>query len=220
MKSQILTVAMVLIFGVTAQGEVRPVVVLDPGHGGIDVGVTGSYGAREKDVTLALALEVRRLMGLAYDVRLTRASDRGLFVTRRSELANSFHGDLLVSLHVGGGLSRDANRIALFVQRENQGRVVVRPGESSWDDGHHPYIQESQVLASFLKRSLSTLDGYGAVSFSGVPLRVARGAGMPVVLIEVGNLTNPREEGRLEDPGHLQKTASAVVAGLEAYLSR
>ena len=220
MKSQILAVAMVFILGATARGEVRPVVVLDPGHGGIDAGVTGSYGAREKDVTLALALEVRRLMGLSYDVRLTRASDRGLFVTRRSELANSFHGDLLVSLHVGGGLSRDANRIALFVQRENQGRIVVRPDEASWDDGHQPYIQESQVLASFLKNSLSTLDGYDSVSFSGVPLRVARGAGMPVVLIEVGNLTNPREEGRLEDPDHLRKAAAAVAAGLEAYLSR
>jgi len=184
------------------------------------MGVTGSYGAREKDVTLALALEVKRQLGLLYDVRLTRASDRGLSVMRRTESANSFHGDLLISLHAGGGLSRDANRIALFVQREKKGRVMAPGGGDDWDSGHRPYIQESQSLAAMLSRSFSHLDGYEGVGYSGVPLRVARGVRMPMVLIEVGNLTNPREEGRLDSPDHLRRVSAAVASGIETYLSR
>ncbi|BCS97494.1 hypothetical protein DSLASN_31260 [Desulfoluna limicola] len=195
-------------------------VVLDPGHGGADAGVTGSYGAAEKDVTLALALEVKRQLGVLYDIRLTRESDRGLSVVRRTELANSFHGDLMLSLHSGGGLSRDANRIALFVQREKRGRVLAPKGEDGWDTGHRPYIAESQALAAVMKRSLSTLDGYEGVGYSGVPLKVATGARMPMVLVEVGNLTNPREEGRLENPEHLRRVSAAVAAGIEAFLSR
>jgi N-acetylmuramoyl-L-alanine amidase len=211
---------MVLLLASPGYGDARPVVVLDPGHGGEDAGVTGSYGAREKDVALALALEIKRQLGLLYEIRLTRESDRGLTVTRRSELANSFHGDLLISLHVGGGLSRDANRIALFVQREKKRRVVAPGGGDGWDGGHRPYIQESQALAAVLKRSLSPLDGYEGVGYSGVPLRVARGARMPTVLVEVGNLTNPREEGRLESPGHIMRVSAAVAAGIETFRSR
>lgn len=211
---------MVLLFASTGSGDVRPVVVLDPGHGGKDAGVTGSYGAAEKDVSLALALEVKRQLGRKYDIRLTRESDRGLSVVRRTELANSFHGDLMISFHSGGGLSRDANRIALFVQREKKERRVDPKGEDGWDGGHRPYIAESQALASVLKRSLSILDGYEGVGYSGVPLKVATGARMPMVLVEVGNLTNPREEGRLENPDHLRRVSAAVVAGIEAFLLR
>jgi len=212
--------AMVLLLAGAGYGKERPVVVLDPGHGGSDVGVTGSYGTREKDVTLALALELRRQLGLSCDVRLTRESDRGLSIMRRTELANSFHGDLFISFHSGGGLSRDANRIALFVQREKKGRVTLPVGGEGWDGGHRPHIPESQVLAAMLTRPLALLDGYEGVDYSGVPLGVARGAGMPVVLIEVGNLTNPREEGRLESPGHLRRVAAAVAAGIEAFFLR
>lgn len=218
-RCQVLAAAMVLIFVSIGYGEDRFVVVLDPGHGGGDAGVIGSYGAREKDVTLALALEVRRQLGHSFDIRLTRESDRGLSLTRRTELANSFHGDLLISLHGGGGHSRDANYMTIFVQQEKNGRLIS-PGGDSWDGMHRSYIQESHALASVLKGFLSTIDGYDGVSGSGVPLRVARGAAMPVVLIEVGNLTNPREEGRLETPHHLRRVAVAVAEGIEMFLSR
>ncbi|SCY03122.1 N-acetylmuramoyl-L-alanine amidase family protein [Desulfoluna spongiiphila] len=211
---------MVLMLAGAGYGATRPVVVLDPGHGGEDAGVTGSYGTREKDVALALALELKRQLGLSCDVRLTRESDRGVSVMRRVELANSFHGDLFVSLHAGGGLSRDANRIALFVQREPKGRATAPGRVEGWDGGHRPHIPESQALATVLQRPLALLAGYDGVDYSGVPLGVAKGAGMPAVLIEVGNLTNPREEGRLESPEHLRRVASAVAAGIEAFLQR
>ncbi|VFQ43035.1 n-acetylmuramoyl-l-alanine amidase catalytic domain [Desulfoluna butyratoxydans] len=211
---------MVLLLAAAGYGGERPVVVLDPGHGGEDVGVTGSYGSREKDVALALALELRRQLGLSCDVRLTRESDSTLSVMRRVELANSFHGDLLVSLHAGGGLSRDANRIALFVQQEPKGRATDPGRDNGWDGGHRPHISESQALATMLERPLALLDGYEGVDYSAVPLGIARGAGMPVVLLEVGNLTNPREEGRLESPEHLRRVAAAVAAGIDAYLLR
>lgn len=211
---------MVLLFAAAGYGGERPVVVLDPGHGGDDAGVTGSYGSREKDVALALALELRRQLGLSCDVRLTRESDREMSVMRRVELANSFHGDLLISLHAGGGLSRDANRIALFVQHEPKGRAADSGRDNGWGGGHRPHIPESQALATVLERPLALLDGYEGVDYSAVPLGIARGAGMPVVLLEVGNLTNPREEGRLESPEHLRRVAAAVAAGIDAYLLR
>lgn len=214
----VLVLFIAVIFVSIAYGDTRSVVVLDPGHGGADAGVVGSYGAREKDVTLALALEVRHQLGLSFDVRLTRESDRGLSVTRRTELANSFHGDILISLHGGGGHSRDINRMVLFVQREKK-RLVNLEGDG-WDGVHRSYIRESQILASVLKRSLSTVDGYDEVSDTALPLRLAKGAAMPVVLIEVGNLTNPREEGRLEDPNHLGRVAAAVAEGIEMFFSR
>ncbi|WP_300668363.1 N-acetylmuramoyl-L-alanine amidase [Desulfoluna sp.] len=216
--SRVAVCVMVLALASVSDGEERQVVVLDPGHGGADVGLTGSYGTREKDVTLALALAVRRQLGERYDIRLTRESDRGLKGVRRTERANSFHGDLMISLHTGGGISRETNRIALFVQREKKGRPMAQGGDG-WDEGHRPYIPESQALAAVLKRSLSLLDGYEGVGYSGVPLGMARGAGMPVVLVEVGNLTNPREEGRLESPEHLRRVAAAVAEGIEGFLT-
>lgn len=211
---------MVLFLAATALGDAGPVVVLDPGHGGSDSGVTGSYGAREKEVALALALELKRQLGGAHDVRLTREGDVSLSLVQRAELANSAHGALLLSLHVGTGPTREANRLSLFVQREKKGEGEVQGGKDGWEGGHRPYVSESQALSAALAEPLASLAGFDDVGIMNVPLAVAKGVRMPVVLIEVGNLTNPQEERRLSSLAHLREVAAALVVGIDAFLSR
>ena len=200
----------------------RPVVILDPGHGGVDTGVKGSYGTLEKDVTLAVALEVRHQLGPLYDVRLTRESDRAVSLTGRVERANSVAGELLLSLHVGGGLSREVNRMAVFVQRGDQRSFVGAGGltEEGWASGHAPYLQESRELATDLKRALMGLQGYDGVGVTRVPLMISRGARMPVALVELGNLVHPRQERRMTEARHIRRLASVLASAIEGFFAR
>lgn len=84
-----------------ARGQSTPVIVLDPGHGGIDPGAVGVSNLLEKDVVLAVALALRNELKKTgeFDVRLTRSRDIFLSLNRRVELSRSHNADLFVSLH-------------------------------------------------------------------------------------------------------------------------
>ena len=217
-KRLLVMVSIVLVFPCIAAGERRPVVILDPGHGGADAGVKGAYGSLEKEISLAVALELRHQLGPLFDVRLTRESDRAVGLTGRVEMANSARGELLLSLHMGGGLSREGNGMSVLVQQSGSG-PQGGAGEH-WDSGHMPYLAASQDMATDLKRSLAVLEGYDGVAISRVPLAISRGARMPVVLVELGNLVNPDQENRMGDTRHLRRVASALAAAIEGYFSR
>ena len=77
----------------------RPVVALDPGHGGKDPGAMAN-GLREKDVNLKVGLLLRSILEqYGVDARLTRGDDRYLKLGERTQLANNWNADLFVSLH-------------------------------------------------------------------------------------------------------------------------
>jgi N-acetylmuramoyl-L-alanine amidase len=85
----------------------RAHVVLDPGHGGTEVGAVGPQGTTEKDLNLAVALEAHRLLSdLGADVVLTRSSDHNLTTGFRGLLAKSIDPALFVSIHHNGGAPR------------------------------------------------------------------------------------------------------------------
>ncbi|MFL6846430.1 MAG: N-acetylmuramoyl-L-alanine amidase, partial [Allosphingosinicella sp.] len=79
----------------------RPLVVLDPGHGGRDPGATSPFGAREKDVTLAIATAIRDALAASGRVRvaMTREDDRYLVLRDRYEIARRMGAELFISIH-------------------------------------------------------------------------------------------------------------------------
>lgn len=185
-------------------------VVIDPGHGGKDPGAVGRAGTLEKEITLAVALQLERLLNRAgVYTQLTRRSDVDLAdehafprkaqdLRRRALLANQAGADVFVSLHANSfPSSRWSGAQTFYFPDDGEGR---RLAES---------IQEAIRRRSPSNRRQPRPGNY----------RVLRETTMAAVVVELGFLSNPQEEKLLTDPQHRQALAEAVYEGILAYFT-
>jgi N-acetylmuramoyl-L-alanine amidase len=223
----------------------RPVVLLDPGHGGIDPGMVGYVV--EKEVVLDVALRLRRLLlREGIEVRLTREKDTHLSPDKRADLsmrasmADSSQVNLFISIHVNASPTRTARGVEVFyfgraqdprvlaqVIRENGGgEVGKRLTEEAktaaerilYDIVAQANQRFSQRLAETLGRHLSQATGspYRG-SFPG-DFFVLRYAKVPAVLVEIGFGDHPVEGRNLADPDYREKVAQGLLAGILTFL--
>lgn len=220
-----------------AKAPGRPIVVLDPGHGGRDPGATGVSGTTlEKMLTLALARELRDRLAERGRVRvaLTRDDDRYLTLEQRASVARRLGASLYLSLHIDSApnpLARgatayslsdvasdaDAARVAL---KENGGAVSTEP------DGSVRAILSDLALRDQMNSSAQLAQRLVRKSRERILLRpephrfaafhVLRRAEVPAVLFEAGYISNVEDESMLITPGHRAKLVEALAAAIEA----
>lgn len=216
-------------------------VVIDPGHGGDNLGTTGPGGLVEKELTLDIAERLRELLEeSAFHVVMTRTEDAELSLEERAREANESQGDIFVSIHVNWletkqvrgvetyylGATDDPYLTALAAS-ENQGsgysladlRDLI---EEVYANARQ---EESQRLASevqhALYRSLRARDD--DLQDRGVktaPFGVLIRTGMPAILAEVACLSNEEEARLLMTAEYRQHIAEALHAGIESYSQR
>jgi N-acetylmuramoyl-L-alanine amidase len=179
-------------------------IVIDPGHGGDDPGAISPEGVKEKDLTLALALRLEKLLkmeGLA-PLRLTRDGDYAVSLRRR---AGKVHGaaaeNLLISLHMSAWKSSQTHGCTLYF-------LPLRDNE-----------ENSFLLAQSLDAALQGA-GVADCTFERVTLSPLNRTPFPAVLLELGYLTNPDEFGLLNSPDGQERIASALALGVKNYAAR
>ena len=216
------------------------VVVLDPGHGGRSLGARGSTGTREKDLVLSVTemLKARLEEGLGIKVVLTRTADYYVGLKERTAIANNNRADLFLSIHANATFRRDIEgyetyylslrstdkQARSYAEMENKA-LGVKGGEDDkalleailWDMAQTGYIQESNELASMVqKRIVGELRGRDR-GVRQAPLAVLMGARMPAALVEIGYISNPEQEVRLNRQSHQEQIASALYRAIEDY---
>jgi len=205
--------------------EVIRTVVIDPGHGGDNLGALGATGAYEKDINLVIAKRLKHLLEASTDIRviLTREDDRDVTFEDRIGLANSEHADLFISIHCNASFNRRANGIETFVlsdaalieesEKLASGRVA-RVGRlaAAGTDGAAAVVKDlfqrsghdrARAFAIHLTERLSKRTGSRIRGVKDMPALVLRGAEMPAVVVELGFLTH-RVEGRRLDSDRYQ----------------
>lgn len=237
--------------GVGESGLVRPsppqgrfrTVVIDPGHGGAEIGAVGPTGLSEKNLVLDISKRLSDLIveELGLEVHLTRDADIDLDLESRTAHANNLRADVFISIHAnsyrGAGVrgpetfflsdkatDDDARLVAAI---ENNALDLRQPasGDSSlqmllWDMAQTGHLEESAVLAEMIQRDLNFLAGTTNRGIKQAPFRVLKGANMPAVLVEVGFLSNSDEERLLADPRHRQRLAQSIYTSVRDYRSR
>ena len=209
----------------------RPIVVIDPGHGGRDPGATSVSGEiAEKQLTLALARELRDRLVERGRVRvaLTRAQDRYLTLEERAGVARGLGAALFLSLHMDAApnpLARGASVYSLsdvasdaaaasFAHSENTGRVAAAADGSVRsmlsDLALRSQMNASAELASRLVRKSGWRFALRPEPHRFATFQVLRGAETPAVLFEAGYVSNVDDELLLRSPEH----RAAIVAGL------
>jgi N-acetylmuramoyl-L-alanine amidase len=240
--------------GVSAKGDrVRPadkapgrlVVVLDPGHGGIDGGATGAGGTREKDLTLKVARLIGEQIAAAgpFDVRFTRQDDVFVALSERVAFARRQHADLAISLHadsvrqdfVRGAtvytLSKSASDelAGELAHGENRSDLVAGMEADSTDDVLADILADltARETTSFSKAFSRTLAGRLEKRMTMIKnpqrsaaFRVLRSGEVPAVLLEMGYLSNADDEKQMTDPVWQAALAEEVAQATQAFFSQ
>ncbi|GBD44322.1 N-acetylmuramoyl-L-alanine amidase AmiA [bacterium HR40] len=220
----------------------RPVIVLDPGHGGIDPGTIGVNGAMEKDITLAMARALERALEAKnrYDVHLTREDDRFVALRERVAIARRFGADLFLSLHADSlhdgevrGASiytvseqasdAEADRLA---RKENRADVLAGVDLSVQDDVVAGILIDlarrdtNNKSITFAETLITEIDGVAELlkrtrRYAGFV--VLKSPDTPSVLLELGYLSNRRDAERLSDARYRERLAAAVARAIDRY---
>ncbi len=217
--------------------EIRTIVI-DPGHGGKEVGARGPGGTLEKDVTLAIARRLRDQLVDALGVRvfLTRNQDAEVELDTRTAIANNYKADLFVSIHangfrVDGARGSEVYFLSYQASDEASRRIAQIEGAAElgsaapgsdlalilWDMAQAEHLEESSALATRVQDELASVTGSASRGVKQAPFRVLVGATMPAVLVEVAFISNPREEKLLASADYQSKVAAALLRGIARY---
>ena len=209
-----------------AEGPAGPravrVIVLDPAHGGTDLGVQAG-GAVEKDLTLALARLLAPALGqrLGARVVLTRTDDRALPVEARAEAANRAHADLVLVLHFDGNPAPGARGATAYCPPATLGTRGDESGLGNlamipWRDVALRHAVESRALADAVMGELDRR-GQGPVRVrETMPLHLL-GVNAPGVALECATLSSAADRARISGPDGLAHLAAAIAEGVAVW---
>jgi len=217
-------------------------IVVDPGHGGKDLGALGANGLVEKDLNLKISLLLKDVLEKQYHYRvmLTRGDDTFIPLKERGPVANNNEAALFVSIHANAAMRREAHGIETYylgralseqaretAARENGDLVYSVADEPTQrilaDMLSTSKMNDSARLAATVQEVLlrNARKGYKTVKDLGVkegPFWVLHDTVMPSILVEVGFVTHRGEEKKLKDADYQQRLAESVGKGIYEFL--
>jgi N-acetylmuramoyl-L-alanine amidase len=220
----------------------KPLIVIDPGHGGIDGGASASNGAREKDIVLRFAkdLQSRLVESGVFEVALTRSDDEFLRLGERVALARSNQADLFISLHADSFAQANVRGTSIYTRDEeatNKLDKILADNENLSDiiagftmnDANEKAVP---ILVDLMQREMrkqaylaanSIVDQLKpSVQMRRFPLRkadflVLQSPDVPSILIELGFLSNVTDANNLANEEWRSRVADAIARGIAIY---
>ncbi|HEX7615651.1 MAG TPA: N-acetylmuramoyl-L-alanine amidase [Thermoanaerobaculia bacterium] len=219
------------------------IVVLDPGHGGVEEGAKGPGGLLEKDATLALAKSVQEVLARrGYRVVMTRGSDATVGLDDRAAAANAARADVFLSIHCNASraatahgtevyyLSLDASdRAAALLAESENAAPLATPNTADknaavrdldlilWDLAQNQHLSASARLAEIVQADFNRLLGITTRGVKQAPFRVLIGVNAPAVLVEVAFITNADEEARIGSDEFRRQVADTLAGSVDTY---
>ncbi|MEN3046523.1 MAG: N-acetylmuramoyl-L-alanine amidase [Candidatus Hydrothermales bacterium] len=217
-------------------------IVIDPGHGGIDVGALGKGGTKEKDVNLKVAKFLKEeLVKMGFEVFMTRDKDTFVSLSERTKFSNNVGADIFVSLHCNASLevTETSNGVEVFFLSEAKTdweRAVAALENASlkyeyederiynsivdlilMDMAQAEFLYESQKLAEILQKTITKSLNIFDRGVKQAEFYVLNGCYSPAVLIEMGFITTPSDERKLKDEKYLRKLSLAIAKGIVKF---
>jgi len=188
-------------------------IMIDPGHGGHDIGTQSISKPRyqEKSLNLVTAKFVRDFLEqLGYQVIMTREEDKFISLDKRAKMANELKPTLFVSIHYNSAPLVNAQGIEVFFYESKENKTK----------GAKEGVAKSKRLThSVLKYVVSETKAKSRGVKHGNYL-VIRETAVPAILVEGGFVTNDEEMQNLKDPVYLKRLAWGIVRGIEEYLNK
>jgi N-acetylmuramoyl-L-alanine amidase len=223
------------------------IVALDPGHGGEDPGAVGRRGLKEKDVVLAVALQLRERINAQPGMRafLTRDADYFVPLADRVTKARRVQADLFVSIHADAFVTPTASGASVFAlsqgaatstaarwiaSKENAADVVGGVNVKAGNDVNVLRTLLDMSTTAQIKDSLRVghevlgqLDRVGRLHKPRVEqagFAVLKAPDIPSILVETAFISNPDEEAKLADPAYRKQLVEALTTGIKRYFAK
>ncbi|MBE6445767.1 MAG: N-acetylmuramoyl-L-alanine amidase [Alphaproteobacteria bacterium] len=222
----------------------KKIIVLDPGHGGVDPGAIGVSGVYEKKITLAMAKELKEELDKTgkYKVYLTRNRDVFIPLRERVRIARRYDADLFLSIHADSAANKRATGLSVYTlsekasdreaaalaEKENKADIVAgldfaehskEVSDVLLNLAQRETLNRSSEFATFMvnemRKSIHTLDN--THRFAG--FAVLKAPDVPSVLLELGYLSNRTEERQLQQKSYRQKLAKSARLAIDKYFS-
>jgi N-acetylmuramoyl-L-alanine amidase len=221
-------------------------VAIDAGHGGEDPGAIGRRGTQEKNVTLAIAQRLRRVLDGDPNVRLLLTRDGDYFVPLPTRVAKArrVQADLFVSIHADAWIKPDVRGSSVFAlsergatstaaawlaKRENDADLIGGVNLGAHDPGiarvlldlsTTAQINDSLRFGNAVLRELEQVNTLHRARVEQAGFAVLKAPDIPSILVETAFISNPDEEKRLKDDSYQEKIASAIAGGIRGYLKK
>lgn len=214
-----------------AQNTAAPIIVIDAGHGGTDIGAVGSNGLTEKELSLLVAQKIAtQLTSQGYTVYLTRDSDRTISLSDRTKLANRLHATILVSIHANAAKNSDARGVETFYPDHSAIQYVYSTFAGQDLAFIDAYSRQQDAIskryAHIVQQALypATQNAQG-VQFRDrgakpAPSQLLLGAHVPALLIELGFLTHEQEVQFLSLDNYQAMLAQKIAYALRQCLEQ
>ena len=226
----------------TNNNKKQYIIVIDAGHGGKDPGCTGKSGVKEKNVVLSVAKKLKnKLDANGYKTYLTRSTDVFMKLDERAAFAEKKHADLFISLHANANPSRDMKGFSIYTLSEkasDEEAQKLADSENAADkidvNGFEKFSKDIRVALSSLQQravaelsveyangcaksmNRASIEQQKGPSVRHAPFAVLRST-VPGALIELGHLSNKKEEKLLASDDHQNKLVDAITKSINAY---
>ncbi len=227
-----------LSFGGLSERKIKNILI-DPGHGGKDPGAIGARGTKEKDVVLSIARQLSKLLrARGFHVEMTRKDDRFVSLKERTEIASRAKADLFISIHANASKMKKATGIEVYSlrnlsvseinskQRKRNQYLLFRNFSMKPDNTLKSILSdilykhkclEDDLLAAYAAKKLSVHARAKNRGDKKSGYFVLKNTIMPSILIEVGFLSNPREEELLKSKAYQLKMARSLAQVIIDY---
>lgn len=221
-------------------------VAIDPGHGGEDPGATGGAGTHEKDVVLSIARMLKAKIDAQPNMRamMTRDSDYFVPLGVRVQKARRVRADLFVSIHADAFVTPEARGASVFVlsdrgassaqakwlaNKENAADMIGGANLGSKDAQVTRVLLDLSTTAQIgdsMKVGRAVLEQIGGINrlhkgqVEQAGFAVLKAPDIPSILVETAFISNPEEEAKLNDLGHQNQLADAILRGIRAYFAK
>ncbi len=222
------------------------IIAIDAGHGGEDPGAKGRRGTREKNITLAIARKLKKMMDETSNMRgvLIRDGDYFISLSGRIQKARRVRADLFISIHAdaftrpnargssvftlseGGASSASARWLA---NKENESDLIggvnldikdPHLAHTLLDLSQTASINDSVKLAKHVLGELGQINTLHGKGFGQAGFAVLKAPDIPSILVETAFISNPTEERRLNNPAYQDEMARAILTGVKRYFAQ
>ncbi len=227
----------------TRPKNAKPLIIIDPGHGGVDPGAIGTNGVYEKHVALALSKELKKQLEASgkYRVKMTRSDDTFIKLSNRVKYARKHQGDLFISVHADSLRNSKVSGASVYTLSEKASdaqtaKLAARENKADLIAGIEIEVEDAAVMdilidiarrdtqnqSKFLANTLVKDFNSANIKTLKRPHRYANFAVLkapeiPSVLVEAGFMSNKKEANKLNTSAHRARIAKALKKGIDTY---
>lgn len=216
------------------------VVLIDPGHGGEEIGAVGSLPSKkkifEKDLSLRLATKVKNYVGESTTAYLTRSLDRAVTLQERADLADLVKADLFISIHFNSATNHQSHGFEIYYLDNNSNVAAnkVERAENLNLKGEELIVNQilvdlvvqqtvahSKQLANYVHQSVLPVIKSHKLTNRGIKpglFYVLALSKRPGLLIEAGFVSNPKELSKVNEEKYLDDLARSISKGILEFI--